>query len=256
MCGAVISGCRSRWVRAGRLPRVGAAAGGRGRGPRALAHGGGLSARRLRCAMHGLDLDFTRRLDRTAWRILTVRPREGSERAADVERGTPVRCGREPTRSSRPVEFEAQAAMELEACATGGPAASTRRRPRGAWQFVVRTRTCPGGGRGSAWRRGLRPDRRAFPRVAGRVITDACARIRRGTDLGRVALSGGVFQNSHLLQATVARLEHAGFEVFTHRQVPPTTEAWRWGKPRSPRRARARAPPDVSGDPGQGRRGV
>ena len=53
------------------------------------------------------------------------------------------------------------------------------------------------------------------------VITDACARIRQRTDLGRVALSGGVFQNRRLLQATVAGLEHAGFEVYTHRQVPP-----------------------------------
>jgi hydrogenase maturation protein HypF len=53
------------------------------------------------------------------------------------------------------------------------------------------------------------------------VITDACARIRQWTALGRVALSGGVFQNRRLLQATVAGLEHADFEVYTHRQVPP-----------------------------------
>jgi hydrogenase maturation protein HypF len=36
-----------------------------------------------------------------------------------------------------------------------------------------------------------------------------------------VALSGGVFQNDRLTTATRQGLEHAGFEVLTHRRVPP-----------------------------------
>jgi hydrogenase maturation protein HypF len=35
-----------------------------------------------------------------------------------------------------------------------------------------------------------------------------------------VALSGGVFQNVRLLHASIARLERADFEVYTHHQVP------------------------------------
>jgi hydrogenase maturation protein HypF len=39
--------------------------------------------------------------------------------------------------------------------------------------------------------------------------------------LNRVVLSGGVFQNSLLLQRSIEQLESQGFEVFTHRRVPP-----------------------------------
>jgi hydrogenase maturation protein HypF len=45
-------------------------------------------------------------------------------------------------------------------------------------------------------------------------------RIRDEHKLNRVVLSGGVFQNMFLLQAAVARLSAAGFEVFTHQRVP------------------------------------
>jgi hydrogenase maturation protein HypF len=39
--------------------------------------------------------------------------------------------------------------------------------------------------------------------------------------LDTVALSGGVFQNVLLVDATVAGLEAGGFTVLTHRRVPP-----------------------------------
>jgi hydrogenase maturation protein HypF len=35
-----------------------------------------------------------------------------------------------------------------------------------------------------------------------------------------VALSGGVFQNRHLVERTVAELQARGVRVATHRQVP------------------------------------
>ncbi len=44
--------------------------------------------------------------------------------------------------------------------------------------------------------------------------------MRERYDLGTVALSGGVFQNLLLLNATVARLEARGFRILTHSRVP------------------------------------
>lgn len=45
--------------------------------------------------------------------------------------------------------------------------------------------------------------------------------LRRQTGLNRVALSGGVFQNTTLLQVAVNRLQANNFTVLTHRRVPP-----------------------------------
>jgi len=48
-----------------------------------------------------------------------------------------------------------------------------------------------------------------------------CMTAREQTGLNLVALSGGVWQNSLLLSRCLALLTEAGFEVLTHRQVPP-----------------------------------
>lgn len=45
--------------------------------------------------------------------------------------------------------------------------------------------------------------------------------LREKTKIDRVALSGGVFQNSTLLELAVRRLEKANFDVMVHRKVPP-----------------------------------
>jgi hydrogenase maturation protein HypF len=55
--------------------------------------------------------------------------------------------------------------------------------------------------------------------VAG-LITDCCLLLRERHGLSTVALSGGVFQNLLLLQATIARLERHGFDVMVHSRVP------------------------------------
>jgi hydrogenase maturation protein HypF len=49
----------------------------------------------------------------------------------------------------------------------------------------------------------------------------ACRAVRDATGLEAVALSGGVFQNLLLLERTVARLELQGFRVLVHSRVPP-----------------------------------
>lgn len=61
---------------------------------------------------------------------------------------------------------------------------------------------------------------RAFHSTLARMIMDNCRRIRRETGLGRVALSGGCFQNGLLLGEVAASLAEQGFDVLLHQQVP------------------------------------
>lgn len=116
------------------------------------------------------------------------------------------------------VNYEAQAAMELEAAADTAE--------RGAYPFDV--------GQGvvdpaPVVREIVREVRARVPigTIAGRfhngvaeMTREVCERIRSDTGLVRVALSGGVWQNMMLLLGTVERLRAAGFEVLLHRQVP------------------------------------
>jgi hydrogenase maturation protein HypF len=53
------------------------------------------------------------------------------------------------------------------------------------------------------------------------VVGRLAERSRDETGTGTVALSGGVFQNALLAELCVRRLRPAGFEVLTHRRVPP-----------------------------------
>jgi len=59
-----------------------------------------------------------------------------------------------------------------------------------------------------------------FHNTIAQMILETCRDIAGKTGIKRVALSGGVFQNRLLLRKTVPLLESAGFEVYTHRQVP------------------------------------
>ena len=54
-----------------------------------------------------------------------------------------------------------------------------------------------------------------------RLLEAACLTLREHTHLSTVALSGGVFQNTLLLDLTKHNLEAVGFRVLIHRQVPP-----------------------------------
>lgn len=53
------------------------------------------------------------------------------------------------------------------------------------------------------------------------LIASMAARIREVRNLNRVALSGGVFQNMFLLRRTCRALNEFKFEVLTHSRVPP-----------------------------------
>lgn len=60
-----------------------------------------------------------------------------------------------------------------------------------------------------------------FHNTMADVVLTVCRSLRSDHGLATVALSGGVFQNVRLLQRCLDLLAGAGFEVLTHRQVPP-----------------------------------
>jgi len=60
-----------------------------------------------------------------------------------------------------------------------------------------------------------------FHHTIAEMITEVCKKISSQTGLKAVALSGGVFQNRLLSGEAARRLESAGLTVYTHRQVPP-----------------------------------
>ncbi|MCU0722207.1 MAG: carbamoyltransferase HypF [Planctomycetes bacterium] len=119
--------------------------------------------------------------------------------------------------------FEGQAAMEFEGAAAGGEGE--------AYPFAFREEDGVDAIDTAPLVRALALDAREgagagvlsrnFHRTLAEIVVRACERIRGREGTGRVALSGGCFQNEILLSACVAGLQGAGFRVFTHSQVPP-----------------------------------
>jgi hydrogenase maturation protein HypF len=120
------------------------------------------------------------------------------------------------------VNYEAQAAIELENLISG-------RDPR-AYPFDLRDD-------GDGIVIGTRPlfdaivadlERDESPGAISRrfhlglaqALLDVALRLRDRTSLDRVCLSGGTFQNAFLFENLESRLRAAGFEVFSHAEVP------------------------------------
>jgi hydrogenase maturation protein HypF len=172
--------------------------------------------------MAKLDLAFVRRLDPAAWRTLSRAVERGLNAPLTSSAGRVFDAAASLLGLRDRVEFEGQAAMELEALAASR-ADSTYRVRLGETDgaLIVRTQDVI---------RGVVEDllrETAPPTIAARfqatlvgVIVDVCGRIRERTGLDAAALSGGVFQNAWLLGAALDALETAGFEVYSHRQVP------------------------------------
>ncbi len=120
------------------------------------------------------------------------------------------------------VNFEAQAAIELEAGALSGVEAS--------YPFEISS--------GNPWQIDVRPMienivrdvlaakptgwiSTAFHNTVAAIIVEVCIRLRSAERINRVCLSGGTFQNVYLVERALAALRGHGFEVFLHSKVPP-----------------------------------
>lgn len=120
------------------------------------------------------------------------------------------------------VNFEAQAAIELEMSAVSGI--------ESAYPFEISG--------DEPWQIDLRPAiesivgdvlagkptgyiAAAFHNTVAAIVVEVCGRLRTAEGIDRVCLSGGTFQNLYLLERAVAGLRGRGFEVYLHAKVPP-----------------------------------
>ncbi len=119
------------------------------------------------------------------------------------------------------ISYEGQAAIELEALAesVGDSAGTPLHLTIGADGVIdPTTLVCT---MVSALRQGVTPASlaAAFHRAVAVAVVEAIEQLAGSVRL--VGLTGGVFQNVLLLQMCRHRLREAGFEVLTHRTVPP-----------------------------------
>jgi hydrogenase maturation protein HypF len=133
------------------------------------------------------------------------------------------------------VEFQAQAAMELEAraAAAGGrdapyPTGVSRGAEGGLrWDAAPMIRSVVADLEGGADARRLAA---RFHRTVASSVVELCRAVRRAEGISGVALTGGVFQNALLTEWTVPALEAEGFEVLLHRRVPPNDGGLSYGQ--------------------------
>lgn len=113
--------------------------------------------------------------------------------------------------------FEGEAAVDLQNCAMKSNDSIDRPKfsidqTRDLFRFLVEKRI-----------EGVSTDLLAleFHRVLAEMILDACLKIRQESKIETVAISGGCFQNTLLLDLTMNLLEKNSFQVLIHHLNPP-----------------------------------
>ncbi len=174
-------------------------------------------------AMEKLDVAFVRRLDPSAWRLLSRAAERGLNAPPTSSAGRLFDAVASLLGLRDRVDFEAQAAMELEALAVpDADRVYAVDLDEQDGRTIVRT---PDVVRGVVedLLAGVGADRigSRFHATLAEIVVRTCRRLRDRSGLDRVALSGGVFQNVRLSRLAVEGLGRAGFQVYTHHQVPP-----------------------------------
>jgi hydrogenase maturation protein HypF len=194
-------------------------------------------------SMSDLDLRFVSRLDPAAWRVLSRAAERGLNAPLTSSAGRLFDAIASLLGLRDRVDFEAQAAIELEALAGCDDVDGYPVRLDGdEGPLIVRSTDLVRGVVDDLLRETPAATISArFHATLAEVIAEVSSRIGRRRGVQAVALSGGVFQNVRLLEATTARLESRGFEVYRHRQVPPNDGGLALGQAAVAARSLARA---------------
>jgi hydrogenase maturation protein HypF len=174
-------------------------------------------------ALWDLQIPFVRGLDRRRTSVLVQMLQRGVNSPLTSSCGRLFDAVAALAGIRQQVNYEAQAAIELEAAMDGDGEAA-------GYPFEIRPD-------GSGWIIGTKPlfealvddlasgvpagiISRRFHEGLARVLAEMAKLIHDGTGLDTVCLSGGSFQNAFLIESLTQRLEADGLKVFTHSTVP------------------------------------
>jgi len=172
--------------------------------------------------MMNLNIDFVRGIDRDKWHILKQMIVKGINSPLTSSTGRIFDAVSALLGIRKEIYYEGQAAIELEMKADSTD--------KGGYEFAYREID----GKTeivldplikeivSDLEKGVSAETisaRFHNTIAG-IISDMCFKIKNQSGLDRVALSGGVFQNSLLMEKTFTLLERRGLKVYTHHRVP------------------------------------
>lgn len=167
-----------------------------------------------------LDLPFVHNLDRNAWKALRsmIATRTNSPETSSMGRLFDALSALLGLRST--INYEGQAAIEMEAIAECNIDNGYEFEIAGAGK-VIRAESIIKHAVDDLLE-GMQPSTVSAKFHLGVVdlIARIAYRVRDSHRLNRVVLSGGVFQNIFLLERVCRRLRLDGFEVFTHSRVP------------------------------------
>jgi len=174
-------------------------------------------------SMYGLGIDFVKTLDRNKWTIIKKMIDKGLNSPLTSSSGRLFDAVSALVGVRQEVYYEGQAAIELEMAAD--------KDEEGFYSYDLEEL-----GNGSQVMlepiiKGVVSDISegvSVPTIAGKfhntmakIILNICLRVRKTSGIEKVALSGGVFQNTLLLNKTFTLLDGSGFKVYTQHRVPP-----------------------------------
>ena len=172
--------------------------------------------------MLDLDIDFVKALDRNKWATIKKMIDKGINSPMTSSSGRLFDAVSALVGIRKEIYYEGQAAIELEMAAgveAGGYPFDLREIEDNTFILIEPIFR----GIVSDLERGVEVESISskFHNTMARIILNMCIKIRKTSGLDRVALSGGVFQNSLLLENTYVLLDKNNFKVFTQHRVPP-----------------------------------
>jgi len=168
-----------------------------------------------------LDIPFVKDLDVTAWGTLKRMIATGTNCPETSSMGRLFDAVASVLRLRDATNYEGQAAIELEQIAARDCSEKYQFELSGDGSIIRGQNVIRSAVEDVLSNVPLQLISAKFHRGVADLIATVSQALRAKHELNRVVLSGGVFQNRLLLKTAVEMLRSEGFDVFTHRRVPP-----------------------------------